>query len=90
MIMKFYEVHEPYYALVKARDKDEAIKLYTEFVADDDGSLHEETKEVSRDYALVKFGRALGEDKELMPVEKVIEEFNDEQNSILLIDGSLV
>ncbi|ANB66164.1 putative yosH (plasmid) [Anoxybacillus sp. B7M1] len=87
--MKFYEVHEPYYALVKARDKDEAIKLYTELVADD-GSLHEETKEVSRDYALIRFGRALGEDKELMPVEKVIDEFNDEQNNILLIDGSLI
>ncbi|MEC3611989.1 hypothetical protein P9181_11625 [Bacillus velezensis] len=34
--MKFYEIHDPYYALLKAEDKAEAEKIYIENVADTD------------------------------------------------------
>ena len=58
--MKFFEVHYPYYALIKARDKDEAVQLYVMYIADDeDGTLHEEMKEVERDYALVMHAKAM-------------------------------
>lgn len=40
--VKFFEIHCPYYALIKAPDKDQAIKVYTEHVAEDDGTLHSE------------------------------------------------
>lgn len=55
--MKFYEIHDPYYALIKAPNQDEAIKVYSQNVAEDDGTLHEEIREVDRGYALVSFSK---------------------------------
>lgn len=87
--MKFYEVHYPYYALLKANDKEEDIQLYTECVADDDGSLHEEIKGVKRDYALVKFSRGKTEDRKEVPVLEVLNDFQSNESMVLLIDGAL-
>ena len=54
------ESHYPYYALIKARDEDEAVQLYVVYVADDeDGTLREEMKEVEMDYALVMHTKAM-------------------------------
>ncbi|WP_260981335.1 hypothetical protein [Bacillus pumilus] len=33
--MKFFEVNEPYSALIKARTKEKAMEIYTDTVADD-------------------------------------------------------
>lgn len=88
--MKFYEVHYPYYALLKANDKEEAMQLYTECVADDDGLLHEEIKEVERDYALVKFSRGRLEDKKEIPIIEVLSNFRSSEPMVLLIDGALI
>lgn len=88
--MKFYEVHYPYYALLKANDKEEAMQLYTECVADDDGTLHEEIEEVERDYALVKFSRGRSEDKKEIPIIEVLSNFQSNEPMVLLIDGALM
>jgi hypothetical protein len=88
--MKFYEVHYPYYALLKANDKEEAMQLYTECVADDDGSLHEEIKEVERDYALIKFSRGKTEDRKEVPVLEILNDFQSNESMVLLIDGALM
>lgn len=88
--MKFYEVHFPYYALLKANDKEEAMQLYTECVADDDGSLYEEIKEVERGYALIKFSRGKTEDRKEVPVLEVLNDFQSNESMVLLIDGALV
>ncbi|MDJ1631020.1 hypothetical protein QNN00_14380 [Bacillus velezensis] len=58
--MKFYEIHDPYYALIKATDKADAEKVYIESVADTDdyeNFQEEEIREVERDYALVMFSQ---------------------------------
>lgn len=88
--MKYFEAHYPYYALIKDKTKEDAIKIFVEYVADDEGDLDDEINEVSRDYALIKFSRATGEDGEVVPIVEIIEEFNDEETSLLLIDGSLL
>lgn len=88
--MKFFEVHYPYYALLKANDKEEAMQLYTECVADDDGTLHEEIEEVERDYALVKFSRGRSEDKKEIPIIEVLSNFQSNEPMVLLIDGALM
>lgn len=88
--MKFYEVHNPYYSLLKAENAEAAQKRYIEHVADDDGSLVGEMKEVDRDYALVRFALAPEENIKLVPVGEVIEQFLCQENEILIIDGSLV
>lgn len=88
--MKFYEVHYPYYALLKANDKEEAMQLYTECVADDNGSLHEEIEEVERDYALAIYGRfSKTENGEFIPISEVIKDIKNDKSMVLLIDGCL-
>lgn len=79
--MRFYEAHEPYYALMKAIDKDEAIKLYTEYIADDNGTLKDEIKEVGRDYAFVRYKRSMSKE---VPISGIINLFQSEETMILL------
>jgi hypothetical protein len=88
--MKFFEVHYPYYALIKAKSVDEAINLYVEGVADDDGTLKDEIKEVDRDYALVRFSQGKTEDKKEVPIAKILTDFQSDESKILLIDGALL
>lgn len=88
--MKYFEINLPYYALMKAENKESAMKKYVEFVADDDGTLNEEIKEVSRDYALLKFSRIYDDNKKLLPISGVIEEFNCQSNEVIVIDGGLL
>lgn len=88
--MKYFEVNEPYYALLKAESQEKGIKEYINHVADDDGTLSSEIKEVDRDYTLVNFSQALSEEGDFIPVNEVLELFNNEKVNVLVIDGSLV
>lgn len=87
--MKFYEVHDPYYALIKANTKESAIKLYLDEVAADEGDLY--MKEVSAINAAVTYGVLLAEtdDAEITKVE-MIENLEDEEERVLLMDGGLL
>ncbi|MCY9099577.1 hypothetical protein MOE49_10990 [Bacillus inaquosorum] len=88
--MKFFEVCDPYYALIKANTKEKAIKLYTEEVADDDGNIIDEIKEVGMLYAAVKHSRTVTEDQELSPISDVLEELQSNEERVLIMDGSLL
>lgn len=88
--MKYYEIHSPYYALVKAETPEEAIATYVEYVAEDDGTLKDEIKEVDRDYALVSYSRGKTEDNEPVSVSDIIREFQSPGSSVLLITGELL
>ncbi len=88
--MKYFEIHDPYYALIKAENQDEAIKIYTEYVADDDGTLNEEIREVDRDYALVIFARSESEDGDFAPVPETLDNFRREKSEVLLIDSGVL
>lgn len=90
--MKFYEIHDPYYALIKATDKAEAEKVYIQGVADTDdydNFQDEEIREVERDYALVKFSQSRGVDGELASYTYISENFNNPEAEVLIWDGSL-
>ncbi len=86
--MKFFDFHNPYMALIKAENEEQAKKKYVELVADDDGDL--EFDEIDRDYAIVKFSQGKGEDGELIPANEILEQLQSEQPELLLIDGSLI
>ena len=89
--MKYFEVNEPYYALIKAPSKKRALEIYTETISeDDDGTLSEEMMEVNRDYALVKFSRVKGENGEVAPIFKVLETFKNDEAEMLFVDSSLI
>lgn len=88
--MKFYEVHDPYYALIKAKTKENAMTIYTDVVADDEeGELAENIKEVTGLYAAAKFSRIM-EDKEFIPFEEVLEDLTNDGEMMLAVDGSLI
>lgn len=85
--MRFFEVQEPYYALLKAESEDVAVEKYAEQVGDwENGEL----KEVSRDYALAFTSRALSENRKPVPLKEVLHDFNNEDVVILLIDGDIL
>lgn len=67
--MKFYEIHDPYYALIKAKDEADAERIYNEYISDTDDYENfqdDEIREVERDYALIMYSQVKGEDGELM------------------------
>lgn len=87
--MKFFEIHQPYYALIRAEIQEDAIREYVAVVADDDGILNGDIREVSRDYALVLYSRSFDKDGNLLPVEDVVNKINETGDpEILLIDVS--
>ncbi len=88
--MKFYEVNEPYYALIKAKNDENAMTIYTDVVADDDGGLSEEITEVTEAYATIIYSRVNGEDNNVIPVKEVLEHLTNEEEMVLIIDGSLL
>lgn len=89
--MKYFEINDPYYAIIKARTRKEAIRVYEEHVADDeDNKLREDIHEISRDYALVHFARGTGEDMKMIKPWELLEEFNDDTPGILLVTSELL
>ncbi|MEC2238019.1 hypothetical protein [Bacillus velezensis] len=89
--MKFYEIHDPYYALLKAEDKAEAEKIYIQEVAntdDYDNFQDEEINEVSRDYALSEYKRVMKKEGET-DHDLIMETFNVPASEMLVWDGSL-
>ncbi|ALC80428.1 hypothetical protein [Bacillus gobiensis] len=86
--MKYFEVLDPYYALLKAKDREDAKLQYNATVADLEDI--EEIKEVPEDYALVRFSQAPGENKKLVPPSEILKDFRDPKHSLLIIDGSLL
>ncbi|TPE70651.1 hypothetical protein [Halalkalibacterium halodurans] len=91
MTKKFYEVDSPYYALIKAGSKEEAIEEYVRSVADNEnGEVDGNIEEVDREYALALFRQCKTEDGDLLPPDKVLEEFNDQKSRVLAFDGALI
>lgn len=88
--LNFYEAYNPYYALILAKNEEEAYKVYIENVADDDGDLHEEIELVDREYGIVKFSRGKSEDGELLEISEILEDLKSDKSKLLLIDGSLI
>lgn len=86
--MKFFDFYNPYTALIKAENEEQAIEKYVECVAEDKGDIGFD--EIERDYAIVKFSQAKGEDGELAPLNEVLKQLQSDQPELLLMDGSLV
>ena len=86
MESKYFEITEPYYALIRAKDKGEAIEIYIEQVADDEEKeLNKNIKEIDGDIALGKLVKCL--ERELA-VSEALNRFKNED--ILLIDSNLI
>ncbi|PGC67581.1 hypothetical protein [Bacillus safensis] len=89
--MKFYETHEPYYALIKARNIERAMEIYNNDVTgDEEKELAESIKEVTGLYAAIRYSRVNGEDGKPTPVKEDLDDLTNEEEMVLIIDGSLL
>ncbi|WP_242730274.1 hypothetical protein [Bacillus altitudinis] len=89
--MKFYKVTKPYYALIKAQSKENALKLYTDEVADDEGGLlAEDMYEIDELEAGKLHGRTIGEGGEKLTANEVIDDLASNEEMVLSQDGSLL
>lgn len=88
--MNYYEIKYPYYALISARNKEEAIKIYTDEICKDLLEVDkEDIEEVTQINAFIKFISAVNEHNELITkLGTAIDEFLD--TDILLVDECLI
>lgn len=86
--MKFYETHEPYYALIKARNIERAMEIYNNDVADDGDEL--KISEVTQTYAAIRHSRTVGEDGKPLSVKEVLEDITNDNEMVLGRDGNLI
>ncbi len=88
--MNYYEVEEPYYALIKAENKTVAMKEYVDVITeDDDGQLSDNMKEVKSDYAIAKYSRAYSEDGNQVPFHEILQDLRSDRSFVLIFDANL-
>ncbi|PCK18329.1 hypothetical protein CEY02_19200 [Bacillus pumilus] len=87
--MKFFEVNEPYSALIKARTKEKAMQIYTDTVADDDGNLSNEITEVTDLFSAICHSRTVDHDGKQLSANEVFEQLTNDEEMLLSMDRSL-
>ncbi|UOO16199.1 hypothetical protein [Bacillus velezensis] len=88
--MKFFEVSDPYYALIKANTKEDAMKTYIEGVADDEGNLNKEIQEVSLDYAVKAYINRTGFEQGSFFKGEISNNLKDREVGVVVLDGHLL
>lgn len=88
--MRFFEVFQPYYALVKAKNSDNAKQIYTKIV---EGvhplTLDEqlEMQEVPVEYASVVYSRSVDSKVSEITLDAVVQALTNRTEMILTVDG---
>ena len=92
--MKFYEFNDfPYYALIVAKNEDEAMKIYINTVCDlDEDDKYGEPEEICNTLGFILW--IMGTPEEDMSFEEMEEEFHNictnQEGELLLVDSSLL
>jgi hypothetical protein len=93
----FFEIQDPYYALVKAKDEDEAINIYVKEVAGTEAEKEEikiNTKVVSHEYAVGRFYNSYYIEHPDVVIDETLEEYFEyllkDESGLMLLDGSLL
>jgi len=88
--MKFFEVTQPYYALLKAKNPESARQIYTKIVEGVQPlALDEmlEMKEVPVEYASVVYSRSRTKEAREIPLDAVVQALTNRTEMILTVDG---
>lgn len=88
--MKFYEVIQPYYALLKAKNPDNAKEIYKKSVENVQPlALDEqlEMNEVQVEYASAAYSRSRTKEASEIPLEMVVQALTNRTEMILVVDG---
>ncbi|EIQ7125989.1 hypothetical protein LVP16_001791 [Enterococcus faecalis] len=92
--MKFYEIKEPYFALIAAKDEKQCLKLYTENVSDveEEEIFYTEMRTIDKYEALKMVAESNIEDGGKLGVEEAFKQLENlkEDGELLIIDGGLL
>ncbi|HGW6169815.1 TPA: hypothetical protein ACNHS6_002839 [Enterococcus faecalis] len=92
--MNFYEIKEPYFALIAAKDEKQCLKLYKDIVCEveDEKEFFEEMKTIDKYEALKMVADSRVGEQEMTGIERAFEDLEDleEDGEVLLIDGNLL
>ncbi|MDR0026376.1 hypothetical protein RFW15_02755 [Enterococcus faecalis] len=92
--MKFYEIKEPYFALIAAKDEKQCLKLYKDIVCEveDEKEFLDDMKTIDKYEALKMLADSRVGEQEMTGIERAFEDLeNLEANGeVLLIDGGLI
>lgn len=92
--MKFYEMKEPYYALIAAKDEKQCLKLYKDIVCEveDEKEFFDDMKTIDKYEAFKMLAKSRIEDGGELGVKEAFNQLEnlEENGEVLLIDGSLL
>ena len=95
-LVKFYEIKEPYYALISAKNASQCKLIYEDMVSDvdNDKEFIENIKVLSITQAIDVLSNGLNEEKEPIGLDdakiQICDSIISDQATLLLIDGSLL
>ncbi|EGO8127492.1 hypothetical protein FAD94_002573 [Enterococcus faecalis] len=92
--MKFYEIKEPYFALIAAKDEKQCLKLYKDIVCEveDEKEFFDDMKTIDKYEAFKMLAKSRIEDGGELGAEEAFNQLEnlEENGEVLLIDGSLL
>ena len=92
--MKFYEVKDPYYALIAAEDEKQCLKLYKDIVCEveDEKEFFDDMKTIDKYEAFKMLAKSRIEDGGELGAEEAFNQLEklEEKGEVLLIDGGLI
>lgn len=92
--MKFYEIKEPYFALIAAKDEKQCLKLYKDIVCEveDEKEFFDDMKTIDKYKAFKMLAKSRIEDGGKLGAEEAFNQLEnlEENGEVLLIDGGLI
>lgn len=92
--MKFYEIKDPYYALIAANDEKQCLKLYKDIVCkvEDEKEFFDDMKTIDKYEAFKMLAKSRIEDGGELGAEEAFNQLEnlEENGEVLLIDGGLI
>ncbi|EOB2800070.1 hypothetical protein ACIL4F_002633 [Enterococcus faecalis] len=92
--MKFYEIKEPYFALIVAENEKQCLKLYKDIVCEveDEKEFFDDIKTIDKYEAFKMLAKSRIEDGGELGAEEAFNQLEnlEENGEVLLIDGSLI
>lgn len=92
--MKFYEIKEPYFALIVAEDEKQCLKLYKDIVCkvEDEKEFFDDMKTIDKYEAFKMLAKSRIEDGGELGAEEAFNQLEnlEENGEVLLIDGGLI
>lgn len=92
--MKFYEIKEPYFALIVAEDEKQCLKLYKDIVCEveDEKEFFDDMKTIDKYEAFKMLAKSRIEDGGEFGAEEAFNQLEnlEENGEVLLIDGGLI